>query len=169
MLILRQRALPSLLGMRTRPMLRRTPISPSPVAVPWRTITPKHLLCGHVIARALARDSTTTPQGSLLRPSARRSLLLTRTFSGLKPVTQMSRRPESWPAKCGRRTPARSLSTTSALHSIGWDKDLMRLPSSPLFGILPSKGKPNTASTSLGFANFFQICPATHFPGWSAL
>lgn len=143
MLILNQRALPSLLGMRTRPLLRRIPIFHSLVAVPWQMITPKHLLCGHVIARALARDSTTTPQGSLLRLSVRRSLHLTRIFSGLKLVTQMSRRPEHSPAKCGRHTRARSLSTILALHSTGWDKDSMRLPWSPLSGILPSMGKFN--------------------------
>lgn len=168
MLILRQRAPPSLLGMRTRPLLRRIPIFPLLVAVPWQMITPKHLLFGHVIARALARDSTTTPQGSLLRPSARRSLRLTQIFSGLKLVTQMSRRPEHSPAKCGRHTQARSLSTILALRSTGWDKDSMRLPSSPLSGILPSMGKLNITSVSLRSTNFFQICPATHFPGWSA-
>jgi hypothetical protein len=168
MLILSQRALPSHLGMRTRPLLRRIPIFLSLVAVLWQTITPKHLLCGHVIARALARDSTTTPQGSLLRPSARRSLHLTQIFSGLKLVTQMSRKPEHSPAKCGPLTQARSLSTILALHSTGWDKDLMRLPSSPSSGILPSKGKLKTASIPLRSTNFFQICPATHFPGWSA-
>lgn len=168
MLILSRRVLPSLLGMRTRPSSRKILIFPSLVAVRWRTITPKHLLSGHVIARAPARDSTTTLQGSLLRPSARRSLLLTRTFSGLKLVTQMSRRPERWPAKSGQRTQARSLSTTSALRSTGRDKDLMRLPSSPLSGILPSKGKSTFGCTSSEFANIFQICPTTHFPGWSA-
>lgn len=168
MLTLSQRALPSLLGMRTRPLLRRIPIFPSLVAVLWQTITPKHLLCGHVIARALARDSTTTLQGSLLRPSARRCLRLTQIFCGLKLVTQMSRRPEHSPAKCGQRTQARSLSTILALHSTGWDKDLMRLPSSLLSGILPSMGKPTIAPISLRSTNFFQICPATHFPGWSA-
>lgn len=168
MLILSQRALPSLLGMRTRPLLRRIPICPSLVAVPWQMITPKHLLCGRVIARALARDSTTTPQGSLLRPSVRRSSPLTQIFSGLKLVTQMSRKLERWPAKCGRRTQARSLSTILALHSTGWVKDSMRLRSSPLSGILLSKGKLNTASVSVRSTNVFQIRPATYFPGWSS-
>lgn len=168
MLILSQRALPSLLGTRTRPLLRRILIFPSRVAVPWQTITPKHLLCGRVIAPAPARDSTTTPQGSLLRRSARRSSLLMQIFSGLKLVTQMSRRPEHSPAKCGRRTQARSLSTILALHSTGWVKDLMRLRSSPLSGILLSKGKLNTTSISLRSTNLFQIRPATYFPGWSA-
>lgn len=168
MLILSQRALPRLLGMHTRPMSRRTPIFPSPVAVPWQTITPRHLLYGHVIARALARDSTTTPRDSLLRPSVLRSSPLTQIFSGLRPVTQMLRKLELWPAKCAQRTQARSLSTTSALHSTGWDKDLMRLRSSPLSGILLSKGKLSITPLSLRSTNVFQICPATHFPSWSA-
>lgn len=154
--------------MRTRPLLRRILIFPSLVAVPWQMITPKHLLCGRAIARVPARDSTTTPQGSLLRPSARRSSLLTQIFSGLKLVTQMSRKLERWPVKCGRRIQARSLSTILALHSTGWVKDLMRRRSSPLSGILLSKGKLNIASFSLRSTNLFQICPATYFPGWSS-
>jgi hypothetical protein len=108
MLILSRRALPRLLGMHTRPMSRRTPIFPSPVDVPWRTITLRHLLYGHVIARALARDSTTTPQDSPLRPNALRSSPLTQTFSGLRPVTQMLRKLELWPAKSAQRTQERS-------------------------------------------------------------
>jgi hypothetical protein len=156
------------LAMATRPMSRVTPTSRSPVVEHWQMITPKPPLSGHATARAPARAFTTTGQDSLPRPSALKSSPLMQISSGSKQVTQMCKRPATWPAKCVRHTQARSSSTTSALHSTGWVKDSTRLLLSLSFGTLLSKGKPDAVSTAHTFANFFQICLATHLPGWSA-
>lgn len=128
----------------TRSASRRTQTCPSPVDGSWPTTTPRLRLFGPATSPALGKVSTTTEPVSQLQPNAQRSLALTLTSSGSKLVTPTSKRLRSSQAKYGLPYPARNSSTTSALHSTGWVKALMRHLLSPSSGILHNTGKPPT-------------------------